>query len=165
MLTGGEMNTIPQRNREHWHYERITTTRPAWHEGLAGQWRVGERRLRALFIGEECTIGQYRVLRDEATLYYVFSGHTPEGNFNSIRAVLTFVIYGQRASARQQSSPFRGVYRSRSKTRFYAQICVDMRQYHLGSFDTDTEAARAYDAFVLAHGLDRPLNFPQERAA
>ena len=32
----------------------------------------------------------------------------------------------------------------------------------IGSYDDETEAARAYDATVRAQSLDKPLNFPDD---
>jgi len=36
-------------------------------------------------------------------------------------------------------------------------------RYSVGSYATEEAAARAHDAFVLRHGLDRELHFPNER--
>ena len=35
-------------------------------------------------------------------------------------------------------------------------------EVYVGKFDTPEQAARAYDRYVVEHGLDKPLNFPQE---
>ena len=43
-----------------------------------------------------------------------------------------------------------------------AAISIAGKQKHIGSYDDETEAARAYDATVRAQSLDRPLNFPDD---
>ena len=40
-----------------------------------------------------------------------------------------------------------------------ANIQVNGKQIHLGSFDSEIEAAKAYDAYVISNNLNRPLNF------
>lgn len=164
------MNTVPQRNREHWHYDRITTPRAAWHDGADGQRRLAARRLRALLIGSECKVGDCRVIRDAATTYEVYHRYELKASCYSVDDVLALVFDKVlplvfRAAVPIPPRRYRGVYWRKREQRWVARIGYQSREIRLGSFDTDTEAARAYDAFVLAHGLDRPLNFPQERAA
>jgi hypothetical protein len=56
---------------------------------------------------------------------------------------------------------FKGVYPKRG--RFYAQLMVDGRRLHLGTFDTEEEAARAYNrAAVEHHGEFARLNTIEE---
>ena len=43
-----------------------------------------------------------------------------------------------------------------------AAITIDGKTKHIGSYDDETEAARAYDATVRAQSLDKPLNFPDD---
>ena len=63
---------------------------------------------------------------------------------------------------RVATSRFRGVYWDKTHQKWVAQIYIDGKSKHIGFYDDETEAARAYDATVRAHSLDRPLNFPDE---
>ena len=57
-------------------------------------------------------------------------------------------------------SPYKGVYISRQR-RPYAQITVNGKKYHIGTFNTEEEAARAYDRMALRLvGEFASLNFP-----
>lgn len=63
-------------------------------------------------------------------------------------------------------SRFKGVnwhwFRSKKSGKWRAQIAVDGRQRHLGLFDSEVDAARAYDAAAVElHGEFARLNFPK----
>lgn len=61
------------------------------------------------------------------------------------------------------TSRFKGVRRKSGRNRWDAQIKIDGRQQHLGSFASEAAAARAYDAAALtAWGEFAWLNFPAE---
>ena len=58
------------------------------------------------------------------------------------------------------ASGFKGVCFSRKRHKWYAQITVDRKNMHLGSFDSPEEAARFYDLAALAyHGEFARTNF------
>lgn len=61
--------------------------------------------------------------------------------------------------ARTKPSRFKGVYATKGG-RWYAAINTGKRYYYLGSFDTEEQAARAFDAAALEHrGPQTFLNF------
>jgi hypothetical protein len=49
----------------------------------------------------------------------------------------------------------------RPSGRYFTQVTVDGKQINLPTVDTILEAARQYDGYVIGHGLDRTLNFPE----
>jgi len=59
------------------------------------------------------------------------------------------------------ASRHRGATWNKKDRRWRSGITVDGRQQHLGSFRSEDEAARAFDAFIVAHALERVLNFPR----
>lgn len=65
-------------------------------------------------------------------------------------------------------SRFKGVSRNCTATRWVARIVVAGRDTHIGAFDSEEEAARAYDRAAVQHfGEFACLNFPEggQRAA
>lgn len=62
-----------------------------------------------------------------------------------------------RALRANNSSGYRGVYRNGKK--FVARITVDYKLITIGTFNTDIEAAKAYDKYVTDNLLEHNINF------
>jgi hypothetical protein len=59
------------------------------------------------------------------------------------------------------SSKYKGVYWNKSRNKWQSKIQVMYQTIHLGRFDTEEEAGRAYDAYIIQHLADFGiLNFP-----
>ena len=65
-------------------------------------------------------------------------------------------------SKRPKSSAYHGVSFNVETGKWKAQIQVNKIKIFLGSFLTELDAARAYDAYVIANWLRSRQNFPQE---
>lgn len=69
----------------------------------------------------------------------------------------------KRTLIKSNTSGFRGVSEmaasSPAAKRFRASISAGNGKVHLGVFSTAEEAAKAYDSYVIFHGLEHPLNF------
>jgi hypothetical protein len=62
-------------------------------------------------------------------------------------------------SVGSKTSDFRGVHYSTEARKWAAQIQVNKIKKFIGRFHFEIDAARAYDAYVIANGLPLPLNF------
>ena len=71
-------------------------------------------------------------------------------------------VSGKRRACSSSSSKYRGVFRNqRNKSKpWQVQIWIDGKYKYFGSYATEEEAARAYDAEGAR--LGRELNFPDE---
>ncbi len=58
---------------------------------------------------------------------------------------------------RTTSSEYLGVIK-KGESRWEASVCFNAGKKHLGYFDTEKEAAQAYNDYVVKNSLDRPLN-------
>ncbi len=70
----------------------------------------------------------------------------------------------QKSAFTRGVSKYRGVVRSRTVGKWMSHICKNYHYYHLGNFQHEEEAARAYDsAAKKLYGEYCFLNFPEER--
>lgn len=72
----------------------------------------------------------------------------------------------QRVDGSAATSRFKGVSWYRSRNKWQSKITVDQHCKNLGRYDSEEEAAQAYDAAAAAHwGPFARLNFPSAREA
>jgi hypothetical protein len=65
-------------------------------------------------------------------------------------------------SHKNSSSKFKGVCWYKPYNKWRVQICFDYLQHHVGYFEDEEDAARAYDTEAIKlHGKFARLNFPQ----
>lgn len=66
--------------------------------------------------------------------------------------------WAQYQSTIGSTSRYTGVCKPKGRTRWRAQTTIEQRTITIGHFAHEEDAALAYNAFVLEHNLDRPLN-------
>jgi hypothetical protein len=107
--------------------------------------------------GKQHSLGSFED-EDEAARAYDKAARAQHGE----KAQLNFPAEGESGS--KQSSKYRGVNRKKSKLKWVASISYDGKLHHLGCFEDEEEAARAYDRAARAHkGEKAQLNFPAKQ--
>lgn len=91
--------------------------------------------------------------------------HVDGNGQNNVRSNLRACSHQQNSYNRPPKPKYRykGVYPSRNKIKFYAHIQIEGKNVSLGVFDTEKDAAGAYDQAAIVHyGEFARLNFPQQ---
>lgn len=71
-------------------------------------------------------------------------------------------FFAMQIGHQSKTSEFMGVHWCSQKQRYLARVMLKGKTHHLGTFRDEKEAARAYDIFVIKHGLGiHRLNFSQ----
>lgn len=92
--------------------------------------------------------------------------HRDKNGLNNTRGNLRVATHSENTHCKRKRTPgvdsnFRGVRRTRNRKRWRAQIKCKGQEYHLGHFDREEDAARAYDdAAIRLFGDFASLNFP-----
>ena len=88
------------------------------------------------------------------------NGDIKDNRIANLRATTQRLNQGNRTSRKDVSSKFKGVGLRRNKWRAYI-VTPETRYKHLGSFELEEDAARAYDAAAReVFGCHARLNFP-----
>ena len=66
-----------------------------------------------------------------------------------------------RKKAASKSSRFRGVSWLKPRKKWEVKIRVHGKRKTIGRYPNERDAAQAYDAFVIANGINVPRNFPK----
>jgi hypothetical protein len=122
--------------------KRIFTSR---HRGVS--WIARNQRFRASIRvdGKLRHLGEF-VLEDEAALAYNIAAAEALGERARLNVVDSAVTLPPK---RKPTSPYRGVSRTTGSDRYQSTIRVDGKLRHLGRFDSEAEAALAYNAAAL----------------
>ena len=86
--------------------------------------------------------------------------HIKDNHIENLRAITTGANI-QKSHKTRGNSKYRGVYWNKRENKFHSQAYLDNKRIHLGYFNIEINAARAYDFFVKKHfGKHCFLNFP-----
>lgn len=72
------------------------------------------------------------------------------GKYYSIQEYQQALIELKRQQDKQKASKFKGV-TTKNKRKWLARICINKKWVYLGAFQTEKEAAKKYDEYVLNH--------------
>ena len=86
---------------------------------------------------------------------HLFEG-TPADNCNDRDRKGRYKIRGKSKRIKK----YHGVFVRKDQKKWRVKICVNYKLLQIGQYDSEEEAARAYDAKIKELQLDRPLNFP-----
>lgn len=109
-------------------------------------------------------IGMFDTELDAAKAYnqYIIEHNLPQ-HLNTFTTEELLIPVTKKRTKNYSSSYF-GVCKARSKTSpWKGAITINGKGIHLGVFKTETEAAQAYDNFIITNNLDKPLNFNYEK--
>ena len=149
--------------REAFKEKTTSRFRGVYWETRSGKWVAQIVAERPHFLGHFDDERLAACTYDRAALH--FHGEAAKLNFpnRSIEPASPEVLLRERAAhaKKKTSSRFRGVTSLRSRGAWVAQISIDNRQVHLGVFEREEDAARAYDRAARKHrGARAKLNFP-----
>ncbi len=95
--------------------------------------------------------------------------HINGNGLDNRRSNLRLCTHSQNSANHQKrkgKSKYNGVCWCKQYQKWRARICVDYKRIHLGRYDTEIEAAAAYDVAAVKHfGEFARLNFPKKGVA
>lgn len=123
------------------------------------EWRVDTNGYVRRHAGNSKYIYLHREITN-ADVYYMVD-HINGNKLDNRESNLRLVSNQQNSfNSRRKTGKYKGVSFSKSRNQWVAQIMKDKQNYYLGRYDTQEEAARAYDKkAVELHGEHAKLNF------
>jgi hypothetical protein len=128
------------------------------YRGVCWDKRDSKWRAEISYSGKKHRLGRFDD-EEEAARAYDKAARTHRGD----KAMLNFPAKGEQGEHDRKKSKYRGVCWGKSNSKWKAQIQHTGKKHHLGCFDNEEEAARAYDREAREHRGDKVmLNFPAE---
>lgn len=156
-------------DREHWRFEHVTTPRDSW---LADDNRRVRRLVERLLIGDECDLPDgRRITRDSMRDYTIWRNPVMVETRLKSKSAAVHYLTGYAAPMSEPTTPpsrkskYHNVYYISRECAWRAELMVNQKHIYIGWSKSEEAAARMYDDYVRKHGLNRPLNFPQQEAA
>lgn len=88
--------------------------------------------------------------------------HIDRDKLNNQKSNLRLATFRQNALNKRKaeggSSQYRGVSRKNGARQFMVRVVHDGKTIYLGEYDSELDAARQYDYYILQHSLDNPIN-------
>lgn len=110
--------------------------------------------------GQEIKLGRFLTQREAAVAYNEAAIHH-FGEYAALNDLSAISPDDDKPLLqRHTQSSYVGVYPDNRSHKWIAQIMVNRIKTYIGQFDTDEQAAHAYDSFVKEHNLNRKINFP-----
>ncbi len=75
-------------------------------------------------------------------------------NPSNLRIVTTTQNNRNRTKSKNKSSKYRGVWFDKERNKWIARIVIDRKSKFLGRFDSEFDAANAYNNFIITHNLE-----------
>ena len=86
-----------------------------------------------------------------------------DGNYSPSNCrFVTHLKQMQNQRRKENLTGYIGVRLDKRSNKFYAQVCINYKKIHIGTFDTAREAAMAFDDYCNLNNLEQPRNFASE---
>lgn len=125
-----------------------------WHRLSQIDWHVCNGYFRNVKIGY---LHKY-ILKSSFIVDHI-NNNKFDNRINNLRIASTSLNNHNRTKSKKTSSKYIGVYFNKSRNKFRAQIQFNHKAYHLGCYDTEEDAARAYNRKATEfYGVDANIN-------